>query len=202
MLRIAVCALLTLPVASCFAGLTQTISASQPIIDWPLCRCGDPLPGVLDFALFEMNGSALCSIDAMQFTMTIQDGDTGLSDFDYNNLSLALDGVNTGIKLNGFKAGEKNSLSFSIDENSLGWSDSAMQQILDNLKSDGQLFASIVDATPNDNAVNLYSAFDTTLTLTGTVCPPDPNAVPEPATILMWGAAGLVLVYRNRRRKA
>lgn len=201
MLRVAICALLALPAAHCFAGLTQTITSTQPIIDWPLCDCADPMPGVLDFALFNFDGKSLCSIDSMQFSMTIQDGDTGMGDFDYNNLSLALDGVDTGLKLNGFKAGEEDSLTFTLDKNSPNWNANAMQQILDKIKTDGQLFASIHDATPDDNAIQLYSSFDTTLSLTGQVCP-DPSAVPEPATYLIWGAAGAVFAYRMRRRKA
>ncbi|MBY0589492.1 hypothetical protein K2X85_20140 [bacterium] len=184
---------------SSFAGLTQTITDSQPIIDWPLCRCGTPLPGVLDFALFDYGNQAkLCTIDKMEFTFTMEDGDTGAGNFDFNNLTLALDDVDTGIKLNGFNSGQENTVTFSLDRNSPNWiSDSVMNQILSNLNSDGQLLASIVDATPNDNDANLYSIFDTTLKLTGTC----PDAVPEPEAILVWAAAGTVLVVARMRRK-
>jgi hypothetical protein len=184
---------------SSFAGLTQTITDSQPIIDWPLCRCGTPLPGVLDFALFDYGNQAkLCTIDKMEFTFTMEDGDTGPGNFDFNNLTLALDDVDTGIKLNGFNSGQENTVTFSLDRNSPNWiSDSVMNQILSNLNSDGQLLASIVDATPNDNDANLYSIFDTTLKLTGTC----PDAVPEPEAILVWAAAGTVLVVARMRRK-
>jgi hypothetical protein len=176
-----------------FAGLTKTITDSQPIIDWPLCRCGTPMPGVLDIALFDFSTQPkLCTIDQIDFTFTMEDGDTGVGDFDYNNLSLALDDVNTGIKLNGFKSGQENTLSFSI----ANLSDSVMSQLLNKL-NDGQLLASIVDATPNDNDVNLYSIFDTTLSLTGTC--PDP--IPEPTAILVWAAAGGAMVVARMRRK-
>jgi hypothetical protein len=103
-----------------------------------------------------------------------------------------LDDVNTGIKLNGFKSGQENTLSFSI----ANLSDSVMSQLLNKL-NDGQLLASIVDATPNDNDVNLYSIFDTTLSLTGTC--PDP--IPEPTAILVWAAAGGAMVVARMRRK-
>jgi hypothetical protein len=200
MLRSFLTAGLLLATSSAFAGLTQTITDSQPIIDWPLCRCGTPLPGVLDFALFDFGNQAkLCTIDKMEFTFTMEDGDTAPGNFDFNNLTLALDDVNTGIKLNGFASGQENTLTFSLDRNSPNWiSDSVMNQILGKLNSDGQLLASIVDATPNDNDANLYSIFDTTLKLTGTC----PDAVPEPDAILVWGIAGTaIVVARMRRRK-
>jgi hypothetical protein len=178
---------------SAFAGLTKTITDSQPIIDWPLCRCGTPMPGVLDFALFDFSTQPkLCTIDRIDFTFTMEDGDTGVGEFDYNNLSLALDDVNTGIKLNGFKSGQENTLSFSLS----GLNETTMNQLLSKL-NDGQLLASIVDATPNDNDANLYSIFDTTLSLTGTC----PDAIPEPTAILVWAAAGGAMVVARMRRK-
>jgi hypothetical protein len=199
MLRSLLAATLLAVVSPAFAGLTRTITDTQPIIDWPLCRCGTPMPGVLDFALFDFNNQAqLCSIDRIDFTFTMEDGDTGPGDFDFNNLTLALDDINTGIKLNGFKSGQENSLSFSLDRNSPNWiSDSTMNQLLSKLNEDGQLLASIVDATPNDNDANLYSIFDTSLTLQG-LCP-DP--IPEPAALLVWAAAGGAFVVARMRRK-
>jgi hypothetical protein len=201
MVRMLTALALLASVASSWAGPIKTITDTQPIIDFPLCRCGTPLPAVLDFALFDFSTQPkLCSLRGLELTLTMQDGDTGPADFDFNNLSLALDGVNTGIKLNGFQSGLENSLVFSINDSMPNWLGSGtIAQILDKLK-DGQLMASIVDATPNDNDVNLYSAFDTRLSLMGE-CPDDPNSVPEPEAILVWGVAGLVLAYRARSRK-
>lgn len=199
MFRYAMAVLLAVPMTGAWAGMTTTITDTQPIIDYPLCRCGTPLPGVLDFALFDFSTQAqLCNLDRIELTFTMQDGDTGIGDFDYNNLTLALDDVNTGLKLNGFGSNQEPTLTLSLERGGPNWmSDATVQQILDRLNEDGQLFASIVDATPNDNDANLYSMFDTTLALSGTTgC-----QVPEPATILVWGVAGLALAYRMRVRR-
>lgn len=200
--RLAIGAVLTMTCSMAMAGMTTTITDTQPIIDFPLCRCGTPLPGVLDFALFDYSTQPkLCGLDRLDFTFTMEDGDTAPGNFDFNNLSLALDDIDTGIKLNGFAGGQENTLTFSLVRGTENWlSDQTIEKILDSLNDDGQLFASIVDSTPNDNEVNLYSALDTQLSLTGTICE-DPNQVPEPATILVWGtAAAIGLVHWRRRR--
>src|SRR5436305_2758826 len=44
-------------------------------------------------------------IDSITLTVTIKDGDSGPGQFDFNNLSIGLDGIDTGIKLNGFLGG-------------------------------------------------------------------------------------------------
>lgn len=202
MFRIAILSLIArmaLAAASASAGMTATITDTQPIIDWPLCRCGIPLPGVLDFALFDFSGQGeLCSISGIDLSLTMQDGDTGVGDFDRGNLTLGLDGIDTGIKLDGFKQGQELSLSFQADSSSPGWiSDETMQQILAKIKDDGQLFASIIDKTPDDNNINLYSTFDTTLRLTGTVCP---EPVPEPMSFAVWGLLSAAVLWYTRRR--
>ena len=202
MIRAAFLVLVWAP-ASLMAGMTTMITDTQPIIDWPLCRCGLALPASLDFALFDYsNQPKLCGIDSIQFTMTIEDGDTGVGQFDANKLFLGLDNVNTGLALNGFQTGQENTLSFTLDR-AAGLTDATIQQILDNLNDDGQLFASIIDTTPDDNNVNLYSVFDTSLNILGTTCiNPDPNGVPEPTAIAVWGvigAAGMIYSYRRKR---
>jgi hypothetical protein len=183
------------------AGMTHTITDTQPIIDWPLCRCGPPLPGVLDFALFDFSGQGgLCSLSAIELSLTMQDGDTGPGDFDHGNLFLGLNGVNTGLRLDGFKGGEELSLAFSLDSSSPDWiSQEAIDQILAKLNEDGLIFASIIDVTPDDNNINLYSIFDTTLRLTGTVCT-DP--IPEPASLAVWGLLAAAALYGARRRRS
>jgi hypothetical protein len=45
------------------------------------------------------------SLDSTRIILTIDDGDTGPGEFDENQLTLGLDGIDTGIKLNGFRGG-------------------------------------------------------------------------------------------------
>src|SRR5258706_16038444 len=44
--------------------------------------------------------AAITSIDSLTVTLTINDGDSAPADFDFNNLTLALDNIDTGLKLN------------------------------------------------------------------------------------------------------
>src|SRR3954453_4447808 len=48
----------------------------------------------------------IATIGKITIRGTIFDGDTGPGDFGENNLTLALDGIDTGIKLNGFRSDE------------------------------------------------------------------------------------------------
>lgn len=202
MAKVAVATLLWIQAQVGLAGMTLTITDTQPIIDWPLCRCGKPLPGVLDFALFDFSGQGkLCGLDSIDLTLTMQDGDTGVGDFDRGNLFLGLDGINTGISLDGFTTDQELALSFHANSSQAQWlSDDIVEQLLERLNEDGQLFASIIDLTPGDNEINLYSMFDTSIALTGTVCH-DPNPVPEPLSVATWTLLGVSALFYARRRR-
>ena len=44
----------------------------------------------------------ITSIDSITVTLTVEDGDTAPAEFDFGNLTLGLDGIDTGLHLNGF----------------------------------------------------------------------------------------------------
>lgn len=181
-----------------------TVTDTQPILDFPISEDCPGLPAIQPFALFDFTGQPkLSSLTGIEITLTMEGGDTALGDFDYGNLSLGLDNVPTGILLNGFAGDAENTLTFSLNAGDPGWlSEGAINDLLMDLYSDNQLFGLILDATPDDNCVNLYSFFDTTLRLTGTVA--DTTPIPEPATWLLWSLMITELSRRiiKRRRNA
>lgn len=172
------------------AAITTICSDIQPILDYPDCHCGKPLPPVQPVALFSFEGQPkLTNITGMKFLMTMQNGATGLGDVNYNNLNLVLDSVDTGLKLNGFTAGDENvTLEFVWDATDANWpSQDKLNQILADLYDDNMLLAAIKNLNTNDtNPVNLYSQFDTKLCITGETGDP---SVPEPASLLVWALA-------------
>ncbi|MGH2613908.1 MAG: hypothetical protein ACRDJC_01610 [Thermomicrobiales bacterium] len=93
-------------------------------------------------------------------TATLSDADAGPGDPDENQLTLALDGIDTGILLNGFRDDSTDTLTISgVPDNK--------SQILAALKTDGELAATIVDASPDDNGLAVPATFDTILVLEG-----------------------------------
>jgi hypothetical protein len=174
------------------AGLVELCEV-QPNIDYECKNC-TPTVRELPIALFNLpTPSDINGIREIDFTMSMQVPNPGSS-----GLRLALDGIDTGIPLTGFQKDTLVEKNFNLKEGDPNWlSPSVEAQLVDALK-DGQVFASLITDTPSDLAVQLYSDTDVKLCLT--VSSPDP--VPEPATLLVWGAMGAGLALRRRREIA
>jgi hypothetical protein len=135
-------------------------------------------------------------------TLTMEDGDTNPGELDYGNLTLQLDDVNTGIPLNGFPAGQEVERTFTLTNTDPNWLSPEQVENLLLALNDNQLFASIHDATPGDNKVNLYSVFDTTISITGEMLGgTGQQPVPEPSSVLVWGAVLTVAARVLRKRR-
>jgi hypothetical protein len=196
--------------AAALAGLAgaQAASAAQLTISSLVPQSGfvgvtgpsNPLTDpTYDFA--GQNYQQLTSLDSITLTLTVVDGDTDLGQFDFNNLTLALDGIDTGLLLNGFTAPQI--VTLTLGPTAI----SNAQAILAALKADGQLVGSILDATPGDNMIGLPARLDTELSLVGTISDggnggPGPNPVPLPAAALVapLGAACAARFARRFRR--
>ena len=81
----------------------------------------------------------LASIGSLTLTVTIRDGDSATGNFDNNNLTIGLDGIDTGIKLNNFLDGPITTLDVS-------GSPANSAAILAALKADGKLNLSVFDS--------------------------------------------------------
>lgn len=105
--------------------------------------------------------SKFVRLNQLTITLTLSDGDTGVNDFDRGDLTLALDGIDTGIELNGFRGGQTDTRTITGVPNHAA-------QILTRLKQDGDLFPTIIDHSPGDlNIVGVPDNRNTTLELFG-----------------------------------
>lgn len=172
---------------------------SVPITGTTLNGVTNPFANQYDFTA--QNFAALTSIDNIQVTLTVFDGNSGFSgtgaDFDFNNLTFGLAGFDTGIKLNGFSAASINGSDITLTFFSSSITNAT--QILAVLQATGMLSGSIIDATgnPDSNGMTLSSQFDTTLIINAA-------AVPEPSTwaLLAIGAALSVFIAKRRAVRA
>jgi hypothetical protein len=106
---------------------------------------------------------ALRSVDRVSITLTLLDADSAIGDRDFGKLTLMLEGVNTGILLNGFRDSELDTLTIT------GFpSDEDKRQILAGLKVDGHVVAWILSTDrPSFNRIGVPSNANATLVLTG-----------------------------------
>lgn len=147
---------------------------------------------------FSVNFSSLTSVMFIQVTLTMQDGNSSLTDgegFDYNHLFLGLDGVNTGLVLNGFRGnGLQDTLTFSgVVNSTIG------AAIFTNLQ-DGFLVGSIITDNPNDTILSPNDIFVGNDGLNATTTLLLSDAVPEPGTYALV-AIGLLLVLGPKLRR-
>lgn len=147
-----------------------------------------PLTGV-DPWDFGASANLLGGISIITVTLRVYDGDTAPGDFDYNDLTLGLDGIDTGLLLNGFANNVQ--LTLTLDISNPGTAAAVFAALL----ADGKLVGTIIDRDPGDNYLELPDTFGTSLTLEG------PAAVPEPGTLALLGGGLTALAARRRRRQ-
>lgn len=146
---------------------------------------------------FSADFSSLTSIMFIQVTLTVQDGNSSATDgqgFDFGHLFLGLDGINTGLALNGFRGnGLQDTLTFS------GTVSPAVGAAIFTALQDGFLLGSIITDNPNDTVLSPNDLFigNDTLDATTTLTLSD---VPEPTTVALIGA-GLLLVLAPQVRR-
>ena len=192
-----VAALATIAAAGTASAAQITISSVVPqsghadftLANTPLTGASNPY----DFA--GMDYASLTSIDSITVTLTVQDGDTVPETIDFDNWTLALDGIDTGLKLNGFP-GNVAILTQTLTQDS----PANASALLAALQTDGQLIGSIIDSDPGDNSITLPFVIDTSLDITGTI-DGGPGVIPLPAAALMGPiGAGLVGMFSRRFR--
>jgi len=107
--------------------------------------------------------SKIVTINRITITARITDGDSGAGETERNDLLLVLDGVNTGIPLNGYRNGLQDTRTNSgvpINKRALR----------NKLRQDGKLRATIKDRDPGPNQdIILPANFETTLTIKGEI---------------------------------
>jgi len=139
----------------------------------------------------------LTDITSISVTLTVTDGDTDLGDFDEGRWTLALDGWDTGLVLDGF-SGAAQIVTLTLTANP-----ALSATILAALQSDAQLAGSIIDHTAGDNEFVLPSRITTTLDITGNISDSTggggPSNVPLPAAALMAPVAAAFATWRARR---
>jgi hypothetical protein len=165
----------------------------QSLPSYPLT--GDAVTGLGNPYDFTGQGAnTLTTIDSITVTLTsINDGDTGPVDFDRDNLFLGLDGINTGIKLNGLL----NDQIVTIQVTGVP----SMSSLILAALSDEKLAGSIIDLSPTNGTagdiLGIPRAVQTTLSITG-----EGFVIPVPAAAVM-APLGAVLagIYSRRFRR-
>ena len=153
----------------------------------------------------------LLDITSITITLTVLDGDTGTGpdDFFRDTLSLQLDGIATGILLNGLDdAVDDDNPVFPTDyvsgTETITGSPMNAAAILAAIQFDGQVFARIFESVGDVNDANLLTIprftpenpgqpIFVTLSITGT-------AIPEPSTWMLLGVGVPIVVLLRRRR--
>ena len=166
-------------------------------------RSPTPLTGSTTPYDFSGNGgyTILTSIESLSVNLSVVDGDTSLLDInnpnqDFNNLFLALDGINTGIALNGFRNNQTDTLTITGAPSN----QNTANQLLVALKADGQLLGSVIDITPtnNDATRRFASSFTTTLEITGQAVPFE---ISPGLGSLVLGAWGAIAYFKSKEQK-
>lgn len=150
---------------------------------------------------YQSFGMYVSSIDWITVTLTIEDGDSKQGEFDFGSLTLGLDGIDTGLHLDGFAGGNIQSLTIQSLNPTL-------QYALVTALQDEQLNASVLDSTPGNAPLGDTIAFpfriqtELELLVHLSLTPPQPPAAPLPAAIFTGAfAAGIVAAFTRKTRR-
>jgi hypothetical protein len=137
--------------------------------------------------------ASLTAIAGVSVTLTMTDGDSAPGDFDFGDLTLGLDGVDTGIELNGFQDGA------TITRTIIGMPNN-VAEILANL-ADGLLAGTVIDADTASvgpsNEITFPASFDATLIISDEPLRP----IPVPSTLFLLGSGLAGLAYRRTAKR-
>jgi hypothetical protein len=197
-----------------FAASAATVNGSSTVAQsgflgpqsspsYPLTGAGTPY----DFT-GQTNGlNNVTSIDSLTVTLTANDGDTGPGDYDFNSLTLGLDNIDTGLKLNGLL--NNNLVTVTLTQLS-----PALQAALIAALQDGQLVGSVLDATPGNATPpgdligfpsaqgNITTTLDLVLSGPNLQPPGGGNPVPLPmAAMIAPLGAGVAGIYARKLRR-
>jgi hypothetical protein len=188
------------------AQLTISSTVAQSGYNSDQNQASYPLTGTpYDFTGTVNSFANISSIDQLTVTLEMNDGDTGVGDYDFGSLTLGLDGHDTGLKLDGFT--NNNIVSLTLSSLSV-----QLQNLIIADLADGQLVGSVLDATPGNSTpagdtIGFPFVVDTSLDLV--VSGPNlaapggggGNPVPLPAAVLVAPlGAGLAGIYSRRFR--
>jgi hypothetical protein len=192
-------ALLAMIVAACLGSVAQaavTITSTAPGSGVEATTTTPPgLPiATWVFTLPTNDPSSLTTLDHISLKLTLEDGDSDSGEFDYGDLTLALDEYDTGLKLNGFPNNQTKTqtLTTSAPDNAA--------LILAALKHDGVLIGTLLDADSGGNWIGVGSN-NTILSLTGEGTTDGAAPVPAPGAVFL-GAIGTSIVGWFRRRRS
>ena len=150
---------------------------------------------------YQSYGLYVSSIEWITVTLTIEDGDSGQGEFDFGNLTLGLDGIDTGLHLDGFAGSNIQTLTIQSLNPTL-------QYALATALQDDQLNGSVLDSTPGNAPLGDTIAFpfriqtEIELLVHFSLTPPEPPAVPLPAAIFTGPlAAGMVAACARKTRR-
>jgi hypothetical protein len=153
------------------------------------------VPAGYDFA--GQDYASLASIDKLTVTLSMNDGDSDVDMFDFDNLTLGLDGIDTGLKLNGFPA--TGILTLNIE------GPTTAAALLAALQDDGRLVGTVIDSDSDGYSqqnpmefIGFPADIQTTLVIEGQ----GGGVIPLPAAALMAPlGAGLFSMASRRFRR-